>query len=169
MPRFLLGSNYYHAGVPSTNHSYNGGEGGGGGESIISNSWCLLIVVAAVLLFLLCALSLREISRCVLRYNARFPFESAEAAASRLGSKGLEKDELRKIPVVVYETAGVLMKMVIINECPICLGEFQQGEKLRILPRCSHGFHVKCIDEWFLSHSSCPTCRQPLLLRQPTK
>ncbi|WMV36003.1 hypothetical protein MTR67_029388 [Solanum verrucosum] len=42
---------------------------------------------------------IREISRCILRYNVRFLFESAKAEASRLGSKELEKDELRKIPV----------------------------------------------------------------------
>ncbi|KAG5603097.1 hypothetical protein H5410_034467 [Solanum commersonii] len=45
-------------------------------------------------------LDYREISRCILRYNVRFLFESAKAEASRLGSKGLEKDELRKIPVI---------------------------------------------------------------------
>ncbi|KAK4376110.1 hypothetical protein RND71_006787 [Anisodus tanguticus] len=156
-PRFLLG---YSVVVPSTSQSYNGDD-----DSIISNSSCLLIIVPAVLLLMLCVVALREILRCVLRFNARFPLESAEAAASRLSSKGLNKDELRKIPVMVYEPE--VLKVCVINECPICLGEFEQGEKLRILPRCSHGFHVKCIDEWFLSHSSCPICRQPLLL-QPT-
>ncbi|KAH0750152.1 hypothetical protein KY290_029384 [Solanum tuberosum] len=79
--------------APSTIQSYNDRD-----DSIISNSSCLLIVVAAVLLILICVLTLREISRCILRYNVRFLFESAKAEASRL-SKGLDKDELRKIPV----------------------------------------------------------------------
>lgn len=157
VPRYLLG--YYYVGASSTSQSYNNRD-----NSIISNSTCLLIVVAVLLLILVCALALRKISRCIVRYNARFPFEAAASAASRLGSKGLSVKELRKIPVMVYENAGV-MKMVNVNECPICLGEYQQGEELRILPRCSHGFHVKCIDKWFLSHSSCPICRQQLLIK----
>lgn len=151
--RFLLG---YYMGVPSnhksvSSHSYNG-------DSISTNS-CLLIVLVALLLLLLCGLGLRAIIHCVLRHNGRFPFESAEAATARLASNGLEKGELRNIRVLVYEPG---LKMVPVMECPICLGEFQQGEKLRMLPRCNHGFHVKCIDKWFSSHSSCPTCRQLL-------
>lgn len=157
--RFLLGG-YHNVEPPSTSHeSYNDHD-----NLIISNSSCLLIVVAALLLVLSCALALKKITRCFLRYNVRYPFESAEVADSRLGTKGLDKNELRKMPVVVYENAGV-MKMVNINECPICLDEFQKGENLRILPKCSHGYHVKCIDKWFLSHSSCPICRQSLLIK----
>ncbi|KAI9108086.1 hypothetical protein K1719_020959 [Acacia pycnantha] len=49
------------------------------------------------------------------------------------------------------------------TECPICLGEFEKGDKVRMLPKCNHGFHVSCIDTWLLSHSSCPNCRHSLL------
>lgn len=44
-------------------------------------------------------------------------------------------------------------------DCVICLGEFEEGEKLKHLPNCTHGFHVSCIDAWFQSHSNCPLCR----------
>ncbi|QCD90910.1 E3 ubiquitin-protein ligase [Vigna unguiculata] len=43
--------------------------------------------------------------------------------------------------------------------CVVCLGEFEEGEKLRRLPECMHCFHVACIDTWLCSHSSCPVCR----------
>lgn len=52
---------------------------------------------------------------------------------------------------------------VLDSECVICLSEFIKGDRLRILPSCNHGFHVKCIDKWLKSHSSCPTCRQSLV------
>nr|XP_009772864.1 PREDICTED: RING-H2 finger protein ATL72-like isoform X2 [Nicotiana sylvestris]XP_016477611.1 PREDICTED: RING-H2 finger protein ATL72-like [Nicotiana tabacum] len=154
LPRLLLGCSVV---VPSnskssSSQSYNGNS--------ILNSY-LLIVLAALLLALLCALDLRAIIRSVLRYNTRFPLESTEAATSHLASNGLDKGELKKIAVMVYEPG---MRTFSATDCPICLGEFEQGEKLRMLPRCNHGFHVKCIDEWFSSHSSCPTCRQPLVL-----
>jgi hypothetical protein len=47
--------------------------------------------------------------------------------------------------------------------CAICLGEFADGEKVRVLPRCRHGFHVRCVDAWLVSHGSCPTCRRQVI------
>uniref|UniRef100_A0A453FU13 RING-type domain-containing protein n=1 Tax=Aegilops tauschii subsp. strangulata TaxID=200361 RepID=A0A453FU13_AEGTS len=47
--------------------------------------------------------------------------------------------------------------------CAICLGEFEDGEKVRVLPRCGHEFHVRCVDTWLVSHDSCPTCRDSVL------
>ncbi|KAI4327955.1 hypothetical protein L6164_020358 [Bauhinia variegata] len=43
--------------------------------------------------------------------------------------------------------------------CAVCLGSFEDGEDLKILPECLHSFHVSCIDMWLYSHSNCPICR----------
>ncbi|KAK7360585.1 hypothetical protein VNO77_02592 [Canavalia gladiata] len=43
--------------------------------------------------------------------------------------------------------------------CAVCLGDFEEGEELRTLPKCKHSFHVPCIDKWLYSHSTCPICR----------
>lgn len=123
----------------------------------------MVIILAALLCALICALGLNSIVRCALRCSRRFALGTPEGVAARLSSTGLTKDALRKIPVVVYKS-GIDIPA---TDCPICLGEFSEGEKLRILPRCNHGFHVKCVDTWLLSHSSCPTCRQ-LLFGHPT-
>ncbi|CAL1413421.1 unnamed protein product [Linum trigynum] len=45
------------------------------------------------------------------------------------------------------------------TECSVCLSEFQDGDTLRLLPKCSHAFHVSCIDTWLRSHTNCPLCR----------
>ncbi|KAG9302748.1 hypothetical protein G9A89_009525 [Geosiphon pyriformis] len=43
--------------------------------------------------------------------------------------------------------------------CPICLGDFEAGEELRILP-CHHQYHTTCIDPWLLDISPlCPMCK----------
>ncbi|CAL5419201.1 unnamed protein product [Camellia sinensis] len=80
-----------------------------------------------------------------------------------MATTGLKRDALSQIPVVVYKP-GLDTPT---TDYPICLGEFVEGEKVRILPKCNHGFHIKCIDTWLVSHSSCPTCRQ-FLSENPT-
>ncbi|KAF3447959.1 hypothetical protein FNV43_RR08666 [Rhamnella rubrinervis] len=122
----------------------------------------MVIILAALLCALICALGLNSIVRCALRCSRRFTLETPEEAAARLASTGLKKSHLRQIPVAVYGS-GVNIPA---TECPICLGEFQDGDKVRVLPKCNHGFHVSCIDTWLLSHSSCPNCRHSLLEHQ---
>ncbi|XP_047330265.1 RING-H2 finger protein ATL3-like [Impatiens glandulifera] len=64
---------------------------------------------------------------------------------------------LKSLPIVAYDDDDA--KEEELNECAVCLSDFVDGEKLRLLPKCSHGFHVECIDMWFHSHSTCPLCR----------
>lgn len=47
--------------------------------------------------------------------------------------------------------------------CSVCLSEFEEDETLRLLPKCSHAFHVQCIDTWLGSHKNCPLCRAPIV------
>uniref|UniRef100_A0A5B7C512 RING-type E3 ubiquitin transferase n=1 Tax=Davidia involucrata TaxID=16924 RepID=A0A5B7C512_DAVIN len=145
---------------PPTNVSKTSGPYAGGDANFDSN---MVIILAALLCALICALGLNSIVRCALRCGHRFAFETPDQAVARLASTGLKKDALSQIPVAVYKS-GLNIPA---TDCPICIGEFAEGEKVRILPRCNHGFHVKCIDTWLVSHSSCPTCRQ-LLFENPT-
>ncbi|RWR76144.1 RING-H2 finger protein ATL3 [Cinnamomum micranthum f. kanehirae] len=69
--------------------------------------------------------------------------------------RGLEPSIIQSLPVVIYHPNEFKDGL----ECAVCLCEFSQGEKARILPRCNHGFHLNCIDMWFQSHSTCPLCR----------
>ncbi|XP_065872479.1 RING-H2 finger protein ATL74-like [Euphorbia lathyris] len=120
----------------------------------------MVIILAALLCALICALGLNSIVRCALRCSRRFAFENPNEAAARLAATGLKKTTLRRIPVVIYGVSGI---RILATDCAICLGEFSDGEKVRVLPKCNHGFHVRCIDTWLGSHSSCPTCRHSLL------
>ncbi|XP_061375450.1 RING-H2 finger protein ATL74-like [Gastrolobium bilobum] len=119
----------------------------------------MVIVLAALLCALICALGLNSMARCALRCSRNFSDATSEQTAARLAKTGLKKRELRQIPVAVYGSG----ENIPATECPICLGEFEKGDKVRMLPKCNHGFHVSCIDTWLLSHSSCPNCRNSLL------
>lgn len=45
--------------------------------------------------------------------------------------------------------------------CSICLGEYEEGEKLIKLP-CSHIYHDDCLDSWTTNHTRCPLCNLDL-------
>ncbi|XWS73023.1 hypothetical protein CRYUN_Cryun02cG0090300 [Craigia yunnanensis] len=46
-----------------------------------------------------------------------------------------------------------------IEQCYICLAEYEEGEKIRVLP-CQHDFHMSCVDKWLKEiHGVCPLCR----------
>ena len=48
------------------------------------------------------------------------------------------------------------------NLCVICLETMDKCIVRKI--KCSHEFHIKCIDKWFESKNSCPTCRRKYTL-----
>jgi Ring finger domain len=51
--------------------------------------------------------------------------------------------------------------------CTVCLGDFHDGELLRLLPNCGHAFHVSCIDTWLRAHANCPLCRAAVVAPPP--
>ncbi|GFP88567.1 RING-H2 finger protein atl52 [Phtheirospermum japonicum] len=72
------------------------------------------------------------------------------------GPDGLDEALIEKITVCKYKNGDGLIEG---TECAVCLSEFQENESLRLLPKCSHAFHLPCIDTWLKSHSNCPLCR----------
>ncbi|WVZ86913.1 hypothetical protein U9M48_033626 [Paspalum notatum var. saurae] len=73
-------------------------------------------------------------------------------------STGLDETLISKITLCKYKR-GDAAAAVHTTDCSVCLGEFRDGESLRLLPKCSHAFHQQCIDKWLKSHSNCPLCR----------
>lgn len=72
---------------------------------------------------------------------------------------GLDKSVVDSLPTFTYKLSEVFAQEGGALECAVCLSEFQENEKGRLLPKCCHSFHTKCIDMWFLSHTTCPLCR----------
>lgn len=76
-----------------------------------------------------------------------------------LHDSGLDQAFIDALPVFMYKEIVGLKEPF---DCAVCLCEFSEKDKLRLLPTCSHAFHINCIDTWLLSNSSCPLCRGTL-------
>ncbi|XP_073271667.1 RING-H2 finger protein ATL46-like [Primulina huaijiensis] len=76
-----------------------------------------------------------------------------------LHDSGLDQAFIDALPVFSYkEIVGPKEPF----DCAVCLCEFLEMDQLRLLPMCSHAFHIKCIDTWLMSNSTCPLCRGTL-------
>ncbi|PUZ47406.1 hypothetical protein GQ55_7G162200 [Panicum hallii var. hallii] len=73
---------------------------------------------------------------------------------------GLDEAAINSIAATPYRAGAGLLGAA---DCSVCLGEFQDGELVRLLPKCGHAFHVPCIDTWLRAHVNCPLCRSDVL------
>jgi len=67
----------------------------------------------------------------------------------------MNASDVRRLPLKLYSGPNSA------DSCSICLEDFEEGEKLRVLP-CGHQFHSDCIEQWLTTRPSpvCPLCKQ---------
>lgn len=82
-----------------------------------------------------------------------------------VATTGLDEALIKTITAFKYKKEAGLVEG---TDCSVCLGEFQEDETVRLLPKCSHVFHLPCIDTWLKSHSNCPLCRANIVSFGPT-
>ncbi|CAK9316618.1 unnamed protein product [Citrullus colocynthis] len=149
-------------------------------SSKISPAVLLVIVILALFLFISGLLHLlvkllvkqRSSSSSMSESNSnRFPEMSESSAFQRqlqqlfhLHDSGLDQAFIDALPVFLYKEIVGLKEPF---DCAVCLCEFSELDKLRLLPTCSHAFHIDCIDAWLLSNSTCPLCRGTLHIHSP--
>ncbi|CAN6589041.1 unnamed protein product [Malus baccata var. baccata] len=132
----------------------------------VSPSMLLIVIIVAIVFFV--AVLLHLLVRFLLRPPAR-DSEDLESVTVlqgqlqqlfRLHDAGVDQSFIDALPVFYYKAIIGLKNPF---DCAVCLCEFEAEDNLRLLPKCSHAFHMKCIDTWLLSHSTCPLCRATLL------
>ncbi|CAD6242009.1 unnamed protein product [Miscanthus lutarioriparius] len=146
-------------------------------EAKISPSIVFIVAILAIAFFVcgLLHLLVRHLLR--LRRRSRRAREDADSVTAfqgqlqqlfHLHDAGVDQAFIDALPVFVYRN-------VVAGagdghgegkdpfDCAVCLCEFSPDDQLRLLPKCSHAFHLECIDTWLLSHSTCPLCRGSLL------
>ncbi|KAF8399289.1 hypothetical protein HHK36_015154 [Tetracentron sinense] len=154
-------SNYQKESIPSSS------------SSRISPAVLFIIVILAVIFFISGLLHL------LLRFLIKNPSSSSASESStyremsgsdaiqrqlqqlfHLHDSGLDQAFIDALPVFLYKEIMGLKEPF---DCAVCLCEFSEQDELRLLPMCSHAFHINCIDTWLLSNSTCPLCRGNLL------
>ena len=127
-------------------------------RAFLSNVATILVILACVSLL---AFSLHAAARFLLRRLAR---RRAQAQTRTQTPKPPSDAAAAGCSVEDGAGAGVQLAggWADDEECAICLSELlADGERVRVLPACGHGFHGACVDGWLAARASCPTCRAP--------
>uniref|UniRef100_A0A7N0UUE5 RING-type E3 ubiquitin transferase n=1 Tax=Kalanchoe fedtschenkoi TaxID=63787 RepID=A0A7N0UUE5_KALFE len=82
--------------------------------------------------------------------------------------KGLDQWAINCIPIVEFNKPKTESLEQSLQECSVCLAEFQVNEKLRCLRDCCHLFHMDCIDVWLQNNANCPLCRTSISYTVPS-
>ncbi|KAL9242242.1 hypothetical protein vseg_016262 [Gypsophila vaccaria] len=138
-------------------------------DNNISPSILLIIVIIAIIFFISGLLHL--LVRLLLRPTRQIQTQTEGDHVTvlqgqlqqlfHLHDSGVDQSYIDTLPVFFYK--AIIGGFKDPFDCAVCLCEFEGNHKLRLLPMCSHAFHVECIDTWLLSHSTCPLCRSSLL------
>ncbi|KAI5065825.1 hypothetical protein GOP47_0018449 [Adiantum capillus-veneris] len=136
-------------------------------EAQINPSIVVIIIILTIIFFLSGCLHL--LIRCLVMRSPRRDSNSIVTLTALQGQlqqlfhlhdSGVEQAFIDTLPVFFYKSVTGLKEGA---DCAVCLCEFEGEDRLRLLPKCSHAFHMDCIDTWLLSHSTCPLCRRSLL------
>ncbi|CAN6448636.1 unnamed protein product [Victoria cruziana] len=143
----------------------------------ITPALLIIIVILAVVFFLsgLLHLFVRFISRPSSAASSSAPSDPADdpipAVDSRqlqqlfhLHDSGLDQSLIDSLPVFSFRSVSAgTRRGGEAFDCAVCLCEFGDRDRLRLLPNCGHAFHLSCIDTWLLANSTCPLCRGSML------
>lgn len=77
-----------------------------------------------------------------------------------------------RLPIVKYRstrTAAITTTSTSdATMCIICQFGFEEDEDIKLMPNCTHSYHVQCIDVWLQDNDVCPTCKVSILTQDAT-
>ncbi|GKV18126.1 hypothetical protein SLEP1_g28547 [Rubroshorea leprosula] len=78
-------------------------------------------------------------------------------------------EELVAFPIIIYGVPteeNPSSSFEAAEDCAVCLEKYEDGDAIRVLPRCKHMFHKECLEKWIQVPSLyCPICRIQMLER----
>ncbi|OIT39555.1 PREDICTED: E3 ubiquitin-protein ligase ATL31-like [Nicotiana attenuata] len=132
----------------------------------ISPTMAIIIVVLIAALFFVALFSIYIRYRISTNGNSILQTLSTRRRPSA-ATRGLDNSVIETFPTFAYAEVKDHHIGKDGLECAVCLNEFEDDEKLRLIPKCDHVFHPECIGAWLKSHVTCPVCRADLTTPQP--
>ncbi|KNA17760.1 hypothetical protein SOVF_077150 isoform B [Spinacia oleracea] len=108
--------------------------------------------------------ALSSISRIILLAEALFEVldeihRQPESFSLSMLSAPAPEAVVDSLPLKTYEKPSTTESGEDVDQCYICLVEYEKGDKIRVLP-CHHAYHMPCVDKWLKEiHGICPLCR----------
>ncbi|KAJ4725547.1 RING-H2 finger protein [Melia azedarach] len=141
----------------------------------LSNRPLFLLLIFCSLLILTGSLLLY--AHCLYRHRSVSNTGNALIISPPALSLGLDPTIINSMPIILHHSpvmsnnigtgtgtgTAAATSVNMETECCICLGRFEDGQKLKVLQECHHAYHGDCLDKWLATHSSCPLCRASLL------
>jgi E3 ubiquitin-protein ligase ATL6/9/15/31/42/55 len=158
----LLASAFAMASAQAPNDDYVSGQ------PVHVSTAMIALLAAVIAVFVFIAFSTIYLRHCTGYYDARTDFDGRAAVhldrhtfvSRSRRQRGLDAEVVETFPTMRYAEAKALqVDKGGALECAVCLSEFEDEERLRLLPKCSHAFHPDCIGQWLASHVTCPVCR----------
>ncbi|XP_038976324.1 receptor homology region, transmembrane domain- and RING domain-containing protein 2-like isoform X3 [Phoenix dactylifera] len=73
----------------------------------------------------------------------------------------MNRQAVELLPSFTFKSSYVNSKRMA-ETCAICLEDYRDGERLRVLP-CLHDFHAVCVDSWLTKWGTfCPICKHEM-------
>lgn len=128
----------------------------------------LFILFSIILLVTLLLLYARWYFRFRYAHHAHYPHSHTSHSAQPRTAvcHGLDPAIIKSMPIILHQSSSVGREDEM--ECCICLGVFEDGDKVKVLPKCDHRFHSDCVDRWLSTQSSCPLCRLSFRVEPPS-
>lgn len=104
-------------------------------------------------------------ARCIRRSRSSSSTSTSRTSQPSTQPQGLDAATIKSLPITIHQHGSSEANGT--SECSICLVFFDAGDKVKVLPSCSHCYHCDCVDKWFITHSSCPICRTSVRVNSP--
>ncbi|KAK6944409.1 Zinc finger, RING-type [Dillenia turbinata] len=104
-----------------------------------------------------------SISRIVMLAEALFEVldeihHQSESLSLSMVSNPAPESVVESFPVKCHKSSQTA-NIDVVEQCYICLSEYEEGDKIRVLP-CHHEYHMSCVDKWLKEiQGVCPLCR----------